>query len=417
MQIGIPTQFPCIKDSVIMRFKSPFKIITERLLILFAVAVVTLAAVTTAVAGVVWVGEKAPELSFEKYLNAPPNMPMSLAGFKGKVVVIEFFSITCPRCQAAMPHYSNLATAMKGKPVVFLSLSNEDEGAVRNFMQQYSVSSFVALDPDWSMWRDYAVLGIPFAVVINPQGVIAALVHPNDLSEEVINEALAGATPSVKQTELLDDPSAPTTQANKALPLMQVEVRPATPGAKPAIWKKTEFRARAVTLADLLGLVLNIDSYLFVSDDLLLDARYDVTITPPTPSEDMVDAMLRSVVEQMAHPRLRQVTRPTKVYVLRSRPASAMRLTPGGEATPSINSTSGKVHATNVPISQIISNLEKQLFATVIDETGLTGGYNFDLTWDVNNPKSVLDSLRKQLGLDVRAETRPMEVYLVKRGE
>lgn len=402
-----------------MRLRTKLSFLSTRrpLGLLLAVAATALSMAWTSVAGVVWVGEKAPELSFERYLNAPPGTPRSLAGFRGKVVVIEFFSIACPKCQAAMPHYSNLASAMQGKPVVFISLSNEGEGAVRNFMQQYGVTSYVALDPDWSMWRDYAVLGIPFAVVINPQGVIAALVHPNDLNEEVINEALAGKTPGVKQTELLNDPAASVNQKNKALPLMQVEVRPAAFGVRPAIWKKTEFRARAVTLADLLSLVLDIEPYLFVSDDLLLDARYDVTITPPTPSEALVDAMLRTVVEQMAHPRLRKVTRPTKVYVLRSRPAGAMHLTPGGEATPSLKAIGGRVNAINIPISQIIANLQKQLLTPVLDETGLTDGYNFNLTWDTNNPTSVLDALRQQLGLDVRAETRPMEVYLVKRGK
>ena len=366
--------------------------------------------------GVMWVGREAPALSIEKLLNAPPGTPLTLDRFAGRTVVIEFFSIECPKCMEAMPHFNELARSMKNEPITFIALTNEDERAVRAWLSENPMSAYVGLDPDWSMWVDYAVPGVPLAVVINPNGVIAALVHPNKLDKPMLQSVMSLRTPAVELTELYTNPSAPESQANKALPLMQVEVRPATPGARMAVWQGEEFRARAITLADLLSLAFGIESYKFVSDDLLLDARYDVSITPPTGDEALVDEMLKSIVVQMARPQFREVEREVPVYVLRSRPASAMNFT-RGEGAPSIKGNDGHVIATNVPIGQIVGNLQRDLRAPVIDETKLDGGWDFEMEWDVSDPQSLLRALREQLGLDVRREMRPMKVYQVKRAE
>ncbi len=367
-------------------------------------------------AGVVWVGMPAPELSIDRLLNAPSNVPPTLSGNKGRTLVIEFFSINCPKCHEAMPHFNELAREMKDEPVTFIALTNEDETAVRKYMAEVGMSAYVGLDPDWSMWGEYAVPGVPMAVVINPKGIVAALVHPDELNPEMLRTIMNGRTPNVKLTELYEDPNAPETLRNRAFPLMQVEVRPAKPGDRMAIWKGDEFQARAATLADLLSLITNIEAYRFVSDDLLLDARYDVRIVPPQPDSSMTDAMLRAIIEQMAQPRLKEVERTVPVYVLRSRPAGAMHLVRGTDQ-PAIKGGDGHVIATNVPIQQIVANLQRDLRAPVIDETGLEGGWNFEIKWDVNDPQSVVAALRDQLGLDVRLEQRPMPVILVKRGD
>lgn len=380
-------------------------------------AVLISAPIPAARAGATWIGQKAPEFSFEKYLNAPPGTPTTLEGFRGRAVVIEFFSINCPNCLAAMPHYNELARSMRDRPVTFIALTNEPESDVRAFMAGTPMSAYVANDPDWSMWRSYTVPGVPLAVVINPRGVVSAIVHPETITPELIEEVLAGRTPDAPLSDLVRDPNAPESSLNKFLPLMLVDIRPSPPGSPFAIWKHDEFRARGARLADLIGVLLNVPPHLLVSDDLLLDAKYDVVISPPEKNPALVDELLRSVIEQMARPRLRKETRPMQTYILGARPIDAMNLRKSSESTPRLTGGAGRITAVNVTIAQLIANLQQELGAPVADETGLTAGYDFTLEWTPGDRASLLDALRRQIGFDVRIERRPTEVYVVRRGE
>ena len=38
------------------------------------------------------------------WLNTPGNAPLSLAGLKGKVVLIDFWTYSCINCQRTLPH-------------------------------------------------------------------------------------------------------------------------------------------------------------------------------------------------------------------------------------------------------------------------------------------------------------------------
>ena len=59
--------------------------------------------------------------------------------------------------------------------------------------------------------------------------------------------------------------------------------------------------------------------------------------------------------------------------------------------------------------------MEEALHRTVIDETALTGRYDFTLQWDRNQPESILDAVRNQLGLTVVSGRRPVEFLIVER--
>ncbi len=64
--------------------------------------------------------------------------------------------------------------------------------------------------------------------------------------------------------------------------------------------------------------------------------------------------------------------------------------------------------------------LEYMLGKPVIDETGLTKHYDFELKWTVGGderpaPGVLTRALREQLGLELTAARRPVEVLVVDR--
>src|SRR5262245_38056996 len=62
----------------------------------------------------------APDLQLDSYFSAPPDAPRSLAGLRGKVVVLEFWATWCVPCVAAIPHLNELAEKLADQPVVFI---------------------------------------------------------------------------------------------------------------------------------------------------------------------------------------------------------------------------------------------------------------------------------------------------------
>jgi uncharacterized protein (TIGR03435 family) len=76
------------------------------------------------------------------------------------------------------------------------------------------------------------------------------------------------------------------------------------------------------------------------------------------------------------------------------------------------------MRATAVPVSRLAENLGRAVGRTVLDDTGLTGLYDFTLEWAPeqtpnSNDPSIFTALQEQLGLRLDATKGPVEVILI----
>lgn len=137
-------------------------------------------------------GATAPALGLEKLLQAAPGAVASWDALSGKVVVLEFWATWCGPCIGQIPHVNQLIEKFKDRPVQFISITDEDESIVGPFLKHRPMSAWIGLDTNQSMLDAYQVFSIPHMVLVDKAGKIAAVVHPAQLSEQLLEDLLGG---------------------------------------------------------------------------------------------------------------------------------------------------------------------------------------------------------------------------------
>lgn len=85
---------------------------------------------------------------------------------------------------------------------------------------------------------------------------------------------------------------------------------------------------------------------------------------------------------------------------------------------------SGQIDGQGVPLELLVQQLAAQVGRTVIDKTGLTGSYDFNLTWTPDPPTpeaataepaapSLFTAIQEQLGLKLESTKGPVQVLVI----
>jgi uncharacterized protein (TIGR03435 family) len=157
--------------------------------------------------------------------------------------------------------------------------------------------------------------------------------------------------------------------------------------------------------------------------DWLDKASYDIvahTSSYVKSIDDMrplVKALLADRFGLQAHPDVRQLA----AFVLRvdqggsklsSAPASSPGLSGGPPPRFQVRTDSGQIVATSIDLKELTRLLSERMGRPVLDQTGLTGRYDFTLR-GTNTPEAMPAELQQQLGLRLEAVTAPVDVIVV----
>jgi len=172
-------------------------------------------------------------------------------------------------------------------------------------------------------------------------------------------------------------------------------------------------------------------SFQFVGGPTWLDSdKFDITAETGRRekiSDDQLKVLLRGLLADRFQLKTHMETREEPAYALvidKNGPKLAKAT--GNEPSPGMNTHKepgrGIMKGTNVPISELATNLGNQLGRFVIDRTGLEGHYDFLLQWapeqtqDSDGP-SLFTAVREQLGLRLEAQKAPVEVLVIDSAE
>lgn len=117
---------------------------------------------------------------------------LSLDDLRGRVVLIDFFSLHCVGCVGATPRHNRLSARFDaaGLAVVGVNLDPREERAeVARYVAERPVEYPVALDPDGAVADAYGVGSLPAEILVDAQGRVRSR-HQGLTSERAMTEEI-----------------------------------------------------------------------------------------------------------------------------------------------------------------------------------------------------------------------------------
>jgi thiol-disulfide isomerase/thioredoxin len=168
------------------------------------------------------------------WYNTP--QPLTLAGLKGKVVLLDFWTYCCINCMHVLPDLQYLETKFKDAPfqvfgVHCAKFPNEKvDHHVRHAIMRHGIQHPVVVDPDFSVWQRYAVRAWPTLVVVDPVGYVVGHL-PGEGHRGQIEAYLEQALPHYRAEGVVREGGAPVhAEQDPARPAARVEAALSYPG-------------------------------------------------------------------------------------------------------------------------------------------------------------------------------------------
>jgi peroxiredoxin len=125
-------------------------------------------------------------------LNDICGKQVTLSQFRGKIVVLNFWSIWCGPCLSEMPSLNKLYLEFKDKGLVVIGIAEDPaEKPVRSYIQEKGLAFPVLMDKERKVYFKYSLFGIPVTFLIDKKGVsVEKFIGERDWSSPQMKEKI-----------------------------------------------------------------------------------------------------------------------------------------------------------------------------------------------------------------------------------
>lgn len=135
-----------------------------------AMAVAFPLVMATSASAILQKGQPAPAIK----VVSTSGQAISLANYRGHVLLLDFFATWCIPCREVIPHLNGLNGKYGKLGLQILGLSVDDEGdkVVKRFITDRRVEYPVAI-ADEDLQTEYGLRSVPLIYLINKKGIVA----------------------------------------------------------------------------------------------------------------------------------------------------------------------------------------------------------------------------------------------------
>ena len=129
---------------------------------------------TPSASGGVLIPEMSRQIAPSLTINDIDGKPITLAEYKGKVVLLDFWAVNCGGCKLEIPWYVQFDQKYhrEGLRLIGIDMYGESISVMKPFMQRSHITYQVAVGTDFIGER-FHVQEMPLTLLINRQGRIA----------------------------------------------------------------------------------------------------------------------------------------------------------------------------------------------------------------------------------------------------
>jgi uncharacterized protein (TIGR03435 family) len=307
---------------------------------------------------------------------------------------------------------NDLTDKFSAEPVVFISVTDETEADVKEFLQTHPVKGWVAPEAGADVFRAFRVYGRPHTVLVTRDGRVAEITNPGALSEESLRRLLsgrpappAGGGPAVSASG----------SGENALAEFYIAEAAASGGSVSS--GASRLRASGMPLKYALDFVFGAVARFEVKPEAAraMDAYYDMRLQFPEGRGDKLrrEFFLKGL-ETALGLKVRDVSRETEVYVLKAAPGGPVnikkRKNPGNARFEGQTCVvEGGSFAT------LATALQARLGELVLDETKVEGSYSYSFDFKDGDKKAFNAQLGAQLGLRLERRMRNIRILEISR--
>lgn len=394
------------------------------------------------------IGETVPAISIAPIINFPAKKG-NFAGFKGKLLILDFWTTSCSACVAGLPKLDSLQRQF-GDSIQIITVTPQKREIVRNFFSTGAANHppVPTLTGDTILQKLFPYAAIPHIVWIAPSGRVSAITYAEYLNADNIQSALRGDFSYLPAKNDLVQYDYKAALLKPVLPIKEgaVEYYSALTGFIPGLGMIAGINSDTTT-----GIIRRyatnwqvIDLYLmalgrlvnFPRNRVILEvnnpAAYRYTPThgyffewqqqyglcyelrcPLSTSRQQLQTYMLQDLNRYLRADGRMEKRLVKCCILKKSTTGTTLSTAGGSPEIRTGPDGSLLFLRNTTLAALLYKLNEMYgLPPVIDQTGFTG--NIDLT--LNMPYADISALRKALmqhGLELEDSEQELEMFVI----